>query len=355
MSKQQNSPPVVGSSLPGVGTSLPGLGTSLLGARNKWPPPEITYATHVIYMFTAGILPCPAGSDLGTYLSDALKCDAERITKILEPEPVRAFVACKGGAALAKRDRDIALLERYKADFQAQVLDGGLNHLDPVVAPLPPPVASNPPVLQFATRGASGYNTASIFSLRALPTSGTYVVTTPQAPPSPSFSSKLANDMALLERLRLEMCRDSKGTGKLLSGVTVSGGRVVSVAWEHRGLTGTIPAAAGSSFADLTALTHLYLSNNELQGPLPPSLPLGLKTLSLAHNRGLEGTVPASYAALTSLQHLYMHNTGILGAPCPLYDFVDVQDFLGNLEANKYMALRPALSEKQPGRAKVRE
>ena len=154
---------------------------------------------------------------------------------------------------------------------------------------------SRPVALQFATRGASGYNVAP-----KGPPSSSYIVTTPQAPPSPSSSSQLAKDRAIVERLWKAMggpisLRYVNKNLQKLGGITEAGGRVVSVAWEHRGLTGTIPA----SFVELTGLTSLILSNNQLYGPLPPALPPGLRTLSLAHNTGLEGIVPASYAALT--------------------------------------------------------
>ena len=64
------------------------------------------------------------------------------------------------------------------------------------------------------------------------------------------------------------------------TGVTCISQRVVQISWNSFGLSGFINGSAISSFL----LTHLSLSNNQINGSIPVSLPLNLQHLDLSNN-----------------------------------------------------------------------
>ena len=71
----------------------------------------------------------------------------------------------------------------------------------------------------------------------------------------------------------------------------------------HNQLSGGIPAALG----DLSNLAHLSLRSNQLTGPIPSSLSrlANLRVLSLRFNR-FSGPIPAWLGNLTNLERLYL-------------------------------------------------
>lgn len=75
-------------------------------------------------------------------------------------------------------------------------------------------------------------------------------------------------------------------------------------------LSGSLP----QDFANLKLLTALYLQNNMLSGPLPPSLSswVGLNALDLSFNR-FNGTIPVSLNNLKQLTSLYLQNNSLTG------------------------------------------
>ena len=81
-------------------------------------------------------------------------------------------------------------------------------------------------------------------------------------------------------------------------GVNVEGGRVTKLSWWGENLTGSIPSEIGA----LSALTHLYLGDNELSGSIPPELGAlaALEELYL-HGSSLSGVVPSTLANLQNL------------------------------------------------------
>lgn len=81
-------------------------------------------------------------------------------------------------------------------------------------------------------------------------------------------------------------------------GVTVENGHVTALFLSHNNLSGPLPAELGS----LTGLRSLYLNGNNLTGAIPPELG-GLSSidwLDLGGNQ-LTGSIPSSITALTSL------------------------------------------------------
>ena len=96
----------------------------------------------------------------------------------------------------------------------------------------------------------------------------------------------------------------------LWHGVTVSGGRVVSLDLAANNLTGSIPPALG----DLPELKDLDLSGNRLAGSIPyalGSLP-ELKDLDLSGNR-LTGSIPPALGDLSKLEGLDLSGNRLAG------------------------------------------
>jgi len=78
-------------------------------------------------------------------------------------------------------------------------------------------------------------------------------------------------------------------------GITCNGGVVTEIFIIYRYLNGDLP----NSLVNLTGLTHLFLSNNQLTGTIP-TLPSSLTYLNLSYNQ-LTGTIPTLPAGLTFL------------------------------------------------------
>ena len=99
-------------------------------------------------------------------------------------------------------------------------------------------------------------------------------------------------------------------------GVTVDGetGRVVSLALEGAGLTGSIPPALGQ----LTGLEWLWLNNNSLGGKIPAEIGAlaNLRELYLSDNR-LAGRIPSDLGHLVNLEILWIKNNQISGSIPP--------------------------------------
>ncbi|KAK9137286.1 hypothetical protein Sjap_007880 [Stephania japonica] len=96
------------------------------------------------------------------------------------------------------------------------------------------------------------------------------------------------------------------------TGVTCSEGpriRVVALNLSSMGLSGSLSPAV----ANLTALTDIWLGNNNLSGVIPDLSSLRmLKTLHLENNQ-FSGEIPVSLGAISSLQELYIQNNNLTG------------------------------------------
>ncbi|KAJ7963375.1 Strubbelig-receptor family protein [Quillaja saponaria] len=87
-------------------------------------------------------------------------------------------------------------------------------------------------------------------------------------------------------------------------GIICSGTRVTEIKLAGLGLTGNM----GFQLASLTALTNLDMSNNNLGGTIPYSLPQNVQRLDLANNN-FTGDIPYSISQITSLEYLNLgHN-----------------------------------------------
>ncbi|OVA12570.1 Leucine-rich repeat [Macleaya cordata] len=85
--------------------------------------------------------------------------------------------------------------------------------------------------------------------------------------------------------------------------------RVVSLNLSNMGLSGSI----SPSIANLTALTKIWLGNNNLTGPIPDLSSLKwLETLHLENNQ-LNGTIPPSLGDIGSLRELFIQNNYLTG------------------------------------------
>jgi hypothetical protein len=94
-------------------------------------------------------------------------------------------------------------------------------------------------------------------------------------------------------------------------------------------LTGRIPEAIG----ELTALTYLFLGENDLEGEIPSSLGRlkKLRQLNLARNM-LTGSIPRSFSNLTSLEELGLYNN-YLHPDAPWYlAGAELKEYLWSLE-----------------------
>ncbi|KAK9161167.1 hypothetical protein Syun_007508 [Stephania yunnanensis] len=96
------------------------------------------------------------------------------------------------------------------------------------------------------------------------------------------------------------------------TGVTCSEGpriRVVALNLSSMGLSGSLSSAV----ANLTALTDIWLGNNNLSGVIPDLSSLRmLKTLHLENNQ-FSGEIPVSFGTISSLQELYVQNNNLTG------------------------------------------
>ncbi|KAL5701841.1 hypothetical protein ACHQM5_027134 [Ranunculus cassubicifolius] len=96
------------------------------------------------------------------------------------------------------------------------------------------------------------------------------------------------------------------------SGVACSEGSrimVVSLNMSGMGLSGSISA----NIANLTALTDIWLGNNNLSGSIPDLSKLKrLKTLHLENNQ-LSGEIPSSLGNIGSLNELFLYNNNLTG------------------------------------------
>ncbi len=98
------------------------------------------------------------------------------------------------------------------------------------------------------------------------------------------------------------------------TGVTCSGGHVVTITCPGAKLSGVLPASLG----DLTGLQHLDLFSNDLTGPIPPELGhlVHLEHLNLGNN-DLSGPIPPELGNLTDIQTLWLFGNQLSGAIPP--------------------------------------
>lgn len=148
------------------------------------------------------------------------------------------------------------------------------------------------------------------------------------------ISSALAltnsDDVAALETLYSSLGSPSSLTswisnngdpcGQSWKGIVCTGSNVTQINLPGLGLTGVLSYNLGK----LTSLLVMDLSNNQLSGNMPYSLPPNLQTLNLGSN-GFIGSLPYSISTLTSLVNLYAGNNRLSG------NFQDVFSNLGNL------------------------
>ncbi|KAJ4717682.1 Strubbelig-receptor family protein [Melia azedarach] len=120
--------------------------------------------------------------------------------------------------------------------------------------------------------------------------------------------------------------------GQSWKGVVCSGQRVTELKLSGLGLSGSM----GYQLSSLTALTNLDMSNNNLGGDIPYSLPPNLQRLNLGNNQftgnvpysisqmkslkyldlsfnSLTGNLPQSFSSLSSLSSLYLQNNQFTG------------------------------------------
>uniref|UniRef100_A0ACD5XL11 Uncharacterized protein n=1 Tax=Avena sativa TaxID=4498 RepID=A0ACD5XL11_AVESA len=122
---------------------------------------------------------------------------------------------------------------------------------------------------------------------------------------------------------------DSDGCPVDWRGVQCSSGRILSIAFDGIGLVGN---ASLSVLATMPMLQNLSLSNNKLEGVLPPALGsmASLQHLDLSNNRFV-GSIPDELAKLSTLGHLNL-SSNALGGALPLG--------FRNLRKLKYLDLR---------------
>ncbi|KAF9607594.1 hypothetical protein IFM89_037522 [Coptis chinensis] len=101
-------------------------------------------------------------------------------------------------------------------------------------------------------------------------------------------------------------------SGYSWTGVTCSEGpriRVITLNMSSMSLSGSL----SDSVANLTALTDIWLGNNNLSGSIPDLSPLRrLKSLHLENNQ-LSGEIPQSLGNIGSLRELYVQNNNMTG------------------------------------------
>ncbi|NOY36863.1 MAG: T9SS type A sorting domain-containing protein [Chlorobi bacterium] len=94
-------------------------------------------------------------------------------------------------------------------------------------------------------------------------------------------------------------------------GVTVSGGRVTEISFDHNNLNGTIPHEIGN----LTDLTLLSLEENQLAGSIPTEIG-NLTNLSVLrlYNSQISGLIPSEIGNLTNLTFLDFNSNQLTGS-----------------------------------------
>lgn len=107
--------------------------------------------------------------------------------------------------------------------------------------------------------------------------------------------------------------------GQSWKGVSCSGSSVTSIKLSGLGLSGSLYY----QLSDLSSLTTLDLSNNNIQGNIPYALPQKLQELNLASN-GLSGTIPYSISNMTGLTDLKLSHNQLSG---------QIQDIFGQLSS----------------------
>lgn len=108
--------------------------------------------------------------------------------------------------------------------------------------------------------------------------------------------------------------------GQSWKGVVCTGSAVTEINLSGLGLNGPLSYNLGS----LTSLHVMDLSNNQLSGDMPYSIPPNLQTLNLGSN-SLTGSLPYSLSSMTGLVNLYLGNNRLSG------NLQDVFSKLGNL------------------------
>ncbi|RCV05576.1 hypothetical protein SEVIR_1G092800v4 [Setaria viridis] len=116
-------------------------------------------------------------------------------------------------------------------------------------------------------------------------------------------------------------------------GVQCDGPNVTAIELQGAGLGGKLSRTLG----DLTALTLLDLSNNQIGGTIPQSLPPALTQLDLSSN-SLSGELPDSMAKLSSLSTLHVQNNQLSGTLDVLKD-LPLTDL--NVENNQFSGSIP--------------
>ncbi|XP_050373443.1 leucine-rich repeat receptor-like serine/threonine-protein kinase At2g14510 [Argentina anserina] len=93
------------------------------------------------------------------------------------------------------------------------------------------------------------------------------------------------------------------------TGITCSGVRVISLNLTNMGLSGSLPP----NIANMTALSDIWLGNNNLSGPIPDLSSLKiLETLHLEDNQ-FSGVIPSSLGNIDSLRELFLQNNNLTG------------------------------------------
>ncbi|CAN6247253.1 unnamed protein product [Urochloa humidicola] len=111
-------------------------------------------------------------------------------------------------------------------------------------------------------------------------------------------------------------------------GVQCDGPNVTAIELRGAGLGGKLSRTLG----DLTAVTRLDLSNNQIGGAIPGSLPPALTQLNLSSN-SLGGELPDSMAKLSSLSTLHVQDNQLSGTLDVLVD-LPLKDL--NVENNQF-------------------
>ncbi|PKU76746.1 receptor-like kinase TMK4 [Dendrobium catenatum] len=173
----------------------------------------------------------------------------------------------------------------------------------------------------------------------------------------PSSAAGGENDAAVIEDLvkglknaPVDWKAGSDPCSPKWSGVSCSGGRITGINLRGRGIAGTLPA----SISSLSGLQSLFLSGNQLSGPLPSLGGLAaLEVISLDSN--LFSSVPSDFfSGLSSLQKLSINDNPLSPwqlpdslADCPLTSvsasnasvFGPLPDFFDRLSSLQFLRL----------------